>query len=377
MVFLGALMRGITTGMINNGISTLTGHIQIHKKGFHDDPSIENRITDPAIVRDALSRVLPDGALWTERVRVPGVAANARHSSGITLVGINPTMEAQISFIGKAITRGRYLHDQEDHGIVIGETLLEKFDTKIGHKLVLMSQSASGEVASKAFRIVGTFRAELKATEKQYAFVTKHAAQHMLGLKNQITEICILMRGSKGLESVKKSLHEYLPPEKYEVMTWQELLPLLKAYLKIYDEFIFIWYLVVFIAMGFGIVNTTLMAVLERVREFGLLQALGMRPIGIVAEVIAESFILLVLGMLGGNMLAIGCISWLSGRGLDLSNFAAGAEFAGMSRIIYPDLQVKDWLMANLVVLVLGLAVSCYPAIKASRYTPVKAFAHT
>ena len=154
------------------------------------------------------------------------------------------------------------------------------------------------------------------------------------------------------------------------------MLPFQTAYLKILDGFIWIWYLVVFVAMGFGIVNTTLMAVFERIREFGLLKSLGMKPWWILRGVLTESFILLVLGIIIGNMLAMISIVLLSHSGIDLSALAKGAEFAGMSRVIFPALELKDVLMANGIVMLLGLVVSAYPAIKAARFTPVEALAH-
>jgi ABC-type lipoprotein release transport system permease subunit len=377
MILLGSLMRGMAVGMIKNGISTLTGHIQIHHKGYRNDPAIENRISDPRVVEDVLRKVLPQDALWSPRVRVNAVASNARHSSGVTLVGIDPASEAGISFIGTAISQGRYLKPDEKNGILVGEALLEKFDTRPGRKLVLMSQDTHREIASRAFRIVGTFRAEMEATEKQYVFVNRTASQNMLKLKDGLSEIAILLPGKPDNPDVTDALKTALPSEKFEVHTWRELLPFQMAYLKILDGFMWIWYLVVFVAMGFGIVNTTLMAVFERMREFGLLKALGMKPWWILRGVLTESFFLLILGMIIGNLLAFICIFALARSGIDLSALAAGAEYAGMTRVIYPAIALKDILMSNLVVLFLGILVSAYPAVKAARFTPVEALAHT
>ena len=128
--------------------------------------------------------------------------------------------------------------------------------------------------------------------------------------------------------------------------------------------------------MGFGIVNTTLMAVFERMREFGILKSLGMRPWRIIRGVLTESFILLLMGMVGGNLLAI-LTTWpLAQSGIDLSALAAGAEYAGMTRIIYPLIDSRDVLVANTIVLLLGLFVSLYPAVKAARFKPVEAMVH-
>jgi ABC-type lipoprotein release transport system permease subunit len=376
MVLLGALMRGIAVGMVKNGIATLTGHVQIHHTGYRDDPAIENSIADTQAVERALIELLPPGAHWSGRVRVNAIVNNARHSSGVTLVGIDPTNEAKVSFIGTAISRGRYLGPNDSDGILVGEALLEELETKIGRKLVLMSQDTDQAIASRAFRIVGAFKAEMESTEKQFVFVTLATAQKMLKLGAGISEISILLpQGYENLE-VYHHLKSALPPDKFEVHNWQELLPFQTAYLRILDGFMWFWFLIVFVAMGFGVVNTTLMAVFERMREFGLMKALGMKPWLILREVLVESFLLLICGMLIGNFFGFLSIYALSASGIDLSALAAGAEYAGMTRIIYPAVAIKDVMVANLTVLLLGLLVSLYPAIKASRFTPVQALTH-
>jgi len=377
MIFLSAFMRGIIDQMVRNGISTLTGHVQVHQKDYRNDPGIENSMTEPGVLETVFNNTLPPDAIWTARVRVSAIASNARHSSGVTLLGADPVKEGKVSFIGGAITAGRFLTSGDPHGIVVGQALLDKFETKLGRKLVLMSQDTGQEIASKAFRIVGIFKAELESTEKQFVFVSLPAAQQMLKLGKGISEVSMILNGHGEADDVASALRKALPADDYQVQTWQEAMPMVSAMLKIYDSFIFLWFLVVFIAMGFGIVNTTLMAVYERIREFGLLKALGMKPWWIVRQVLTESFYLLVLGMIVGTGLGVLSILALSGTGIDLSAVAAGAEFAGMSRVIYPVIQGKDVVSANLVVFILGIIVSLYPAIKAARFTPVEAMAHT
>jgi ABC-type lipoprotein release transport system permease subunit len=377
MITLGALMRGMIEQMVRNGIATLTGHIQVHSRGYRNDPVIENSIVDPRSVEHALKELLPAGSRWSSRVRVNAVASNARHSGGVVLVGIDPAAEAAVSFIGDAIAQGRYLKDEDKNGIIIGNALADEFETRLGHKLVVMSQGSDREIASRAFRILGIFRAELEATEKQFVFVTTGASQQMLKLKKGISEVSILLPDHQKSDEVAAALQHTLPSEDYEVSTWKDLLPLLTAYLAISENFLYLWFLVVFVAMGFGVVNTTLMAVFERVREFGLLKALGMKPRWIVREVLTESCLLLILGMAIGNIFGLLTSFALSGGGIDLSALAAGMEYFGAPRIIYPVISGKDLVMANAVVFILGLLVSCYPAIKAARFTPVEAMAQT
>lgn len=363
--------------MIKNGIATLTGHIQIHAKGYRKDPVIEKNINELESIKTILEKHLPPGAEWTPRIRVKTFARNAKHMAPVTLVGIDPAMEKQVSFIGKAVTEGSYLQPGDKYGMIVGKALLEQFETKIGHKLIFTSPDTDQEIVSRAFYIVGVFRAELQATEKQFAFITMPAIQQLLKLQNIITEICIVLPDYHEAGRVRDALAAALPADVYDIQTWKELLPLLTAYLKIFDGFLLIWYLVVFVAMGFGIVNTTLMAVFERIKEFGLLKALGMKPQQIVKMVLTETFLLLILGVAIGNILGILTVFALSVKGIDLSAFAAGTEYLGFSRVIFPVIYLKDLIIANLVVLILGLIVSLYPATKAARFTPVKALAHT
>ena len=283
MVLLGSLMRGIAVGMIKNGIDTLTGHLQINHTGYRSDPSIENSINDLQRIERTLNEVLPDNAYWTARVRVNAVANNARHSSGVVLVGIDPRAEANLSFIGSAVSQGRYLADHDKNGILVGKALLDKFETKVGHKLVLMTRDTHQEIVSRAFRIVGMFTSEMQATERQFVFITRRSAQKMLQLKHGLSEVSIMVPEQQAAR-IASRIKQALSAQTFEVHTWRELLPFMTAYLKILDAFVYIWCLVVFIAMGFGIVNTTLMAVFERIREFGLQKSLGMKPWWIIAS---------------------------------------------------------------------------------------------
>lgn len=376
MIFLTALMYGMVEGMVRNSIITMTGDIQIHQKGYNNDPVIEHSINDPGPIEAKVQKLLPPGGHWAPRVRVNAIISNARHSGGVTLVGIDPAKEANVSFIGNAVKQGNYLKGNDEYGIMIGRALLKKFGAKVGHKVVLMSQDTTKNIASRAFRITGVFTAEMESTEKQYVYVTLPAVQKMLKLGSGISEVAIMLTQREQGDPLAAELRGDLP-KSLEIMTWKQLQPITVAYLAMFNGFIWLWYLVVFIAMGFGIVNTLLMAVMERIREFGLLKALGLRPRRIIAEVVTESLMLMILGMLVGNILGLTCTWAVADTGIDLSALAAGAEFLGMERMLYPVLRLNDVLTANITVLLLGVLVSLYPAVKAARFTPVEALSHT
>ncbi len=381
MIFLGALMRGMETEMIRDGVATLTGSIQIHHPDYLNDPVVENSMTESEALEKTLAQVLPSGSRWTRRIRVDVVASNARHSRGITMVGILPEKEKEISFIGNSVAEGRYLTAADKNKIIVGRALLKQFETKIGNKLILMGQNTNNEVASKAFRIVGSYRANLESVEKQFVFVPLSQGADMLMLGRNVSEIAILLPQldiSAQMEAkVADRLEAKIDSAEYDVRTWKELLPLMKAYVDMSDFFLYIWYFVVFIAMGFGIVNTTLMAIFERMREFGLAKALGMKPGQIIFGVLTESFFLLLIGIAAGNLAGFLSVAVIAEKGIDLSALAAGAEMWSMPKILYPEIWVQDVVVAGLVVFGLGLAVTLYPAVKAARFTPVEAMRKT
>jgi ABC-type lipoprotein release transport system permease subunit len=320
---------------------------------------------------------LPQNSIWAKRIRVNVVASNARHSTGITLVGIEPEKEARISFIGKSVFDGRFFEADDQNKIIVGAAFLKQFNTKIDNKLIIMTQDTNNQIASKAFRIVGVYRANLEAVEKQFVFVPIRDANKMLKLSGSISEISILLPQldihAKREGDLAERLKSALNDENLEIKTWKELLPIIKAYLDMSDFSLYIWYLVVFVAMGFGIVNTTLMAIFERMREFGLMKALGMKPLQIIKGVLIETFFLLLIGITLGNLAGFVSVAAIAKNGIDLSSLAAGVEMWGMPRILYPEIWIKDVTVACLVVLGLGLVVSLYPAVKASRFTPVEA----
>lgn len=378
MVVFGALMEGMMDQMVRNAVSTLTGNLQIQAPGFRDDPVVQNRMPDASPARLAAEKLAQRSDLkWAPRVRLEAVAQNARHTAGVTLVGIEADREKDVSFLGEAVVEGEMLPKSEANAILVGRALLEDFATKPGNKLILMSQDANGEIASRAFRIRGVFETSMEANEMQYVFVHLAAAQEMLEMGDGLTEVVLVTGGTGRADAVAAQLKAELPADGYRVYTFRELVPWLRAYMEIFGSYLIIWNLVVFVAMGFGLVNTMLMAVFERMREFGLLKALGMVPRRILGHILTESLFLLALGMLAGSLLSWLTVLLLAHTGIDISAFAEGTDMFGMSRVIYPRMTAFSLLAANLMVLVLGLLVCLYPAWKAARFTPVEAMRQT
>jgi ABC-type lipoprotein release transport system permease subunit len=368
MVALAAIVRGSMEQHIRKEILNLTGHVQISSLSYRDDPAVEHRF-QPSSALEAVLQREPITA-WGARVRVPAVIASERESAGVTLVGIDPARERGLSFIPGAITAGRYLESVDDPGLLLGRKLAEQLETALGRRVVLMSQNAGNQVGERGFRVVGIFDADPQAMETGYVFIGRTAAQQMLKIDSAVSEIAIMTPDRDRLVPVLASLRAAAPG--LHVAPWTELQPLLVLTEKVNNVILLIWFTVVFAAMSFGLINTLLMAVFERTREFGLFQALGMPPRYILGQVLTESLILLAFGLLLGNMLGWLNVYWLK-DGIDLSAFAQGLELVGVSPVIYPALSAADVLTANLLVTVLGIAASVYPAWRAARHVPVEA----
>ncbi|MCG6975198.1 MAG: FtsX-like permease family protein [Acidiferrobacterales bacterium] len=374
MVISAGMMVGIIEQQVRDTIFNLTGHAQIHNPEYRDDPAIEHSMPPPT---PAMLEILnsPKVKQWSSRVRLPAVVMSERESRGVTLVGIDPKHEQGLSLIGEPVVEGRALESIDDDGIVIGRRMAEKLETRVGKRIVVMSQNKNKEVADRGFRIVGLYRAELESTETAYVFTGRKTAQKLLGLNDDLSEIALITYSRDGLEPLVASLRQAAPT--LETKSWKELEPLMVSALKVYDNFMIIWYLIIFGAMAFGLTNTMLMAIFERTREIGLFQALGMRPRYIVGQVLMETFILLLIGVALGNLTGWFTSDVIFADGIDLTEFARGMESFQMSSIMRFQLEARDLITINLMVIVLGLLASLYPALKAARYVPVEAITRT
>lgn len=370
MIFMTALMRGMVNEMLRDGIRALPGHVQVHHPDFRDDPGINNLIDEPDD-RITASFDTAGFVAWSSRVRVPAVITSERDSRGVTLFGIDPVREQNITFVANDMTEGRFLEDADDSGVVIGVALADILETEVGKRIVIMSQDPDNEIADRGFRIVGLFKSKLEAYEKTMVFAGKTTAQKMLKVDGRVNEIVVLGDDYRNIEGVLTRTRD-ITDGRVEVLPWYELDTYLGSMLDVMDGFVLVWMIVIFLALSFGLVNTLVMAVFERVREIGLMLALGMRPSSILGQIIIESILLLMLGLAFGNALA-----WLTiiplMDGIDISIVAEGMEMFGASSILYPEMTMNDVVLANIVVLVLGFLASLSPAWRASRYDPIEA----
>lgn len=370
MIFMTALMRGMVNDMVRDGIRALPGHVQVHNPLYRDDPSVSNLIAMSDV--ELAERFSSAGIeRFSARVRVPAIISSERESRGVTLLGVDPIQEQSVDAIGSTIVAGTGLDTAASNGIVIGRKLAEKLETEIGKRIVIMSQDPDNEVADRGFRVIGLFEANLAIQEEAFVFAGRQAIQQMLGIGDRVSELAVMGDDYRDVRPLLATVRQLMGTND-EVLPWNELDSYLGSMLAVMDGFVLVWIVVIFLALSFGLVNTLVMAVFERVREIGLMLALGMRPSGILLQIVFESSLLLIIGLAIGNVLAIASILPLRG-GIDISIVAEGMEMFGASSILYPELQASDVVLANVVVLILGFFASLSPAWRASRYEPVEA----
>ncbi len=363
---MNSLIRGFQYDMQEAAVSNLTGHVKILAPGYLDDPSIEKSFT---LAKDWRPDVAPDELEgWAARIRIPAVIMSERETRGVQLVGVDPAQES-ISFLGTASFEGERLANAADRRVFIGQALAEQLNTDVGRRLVLITQGVDALNREAGFRIAGTYDTDGESLEKIFVFTGIERLQKLVDAE-VVTEVSIKLVGTPEEISIKDSLAVFF--DGLDVLDWQQLEPQAAAMFAFADAAIFIWFLIMMGALIFGLVNTLITAVMERVREFGMLRAVGMRPGAVVVQVVLESTMIMAvgvaLGLLGGWLFIV----WI-GEGIDLSQWAEGVDMFGMRSLLVPKLMVGDMVLVAAMSLFFGFFASLYPAWRAVKIKPLEA----
>ena len=368
VLVLNSLIRGFQFDMADAAISNLTGHVKVLAPGYRDDPSIQKSFE---LAEDFEPDVPPDQLVgWAARVRVPAVIMSERETRGVQLVGVDPAQE-HISFLGSAGIEGDPLAGPADKRVLIGAALAEQLDTGVGRRLVMISQGVDGTNREAGFRIAGTYDTDGTGIEKMFVFTGVETAQRLLET-SAVTEVSIRLQSEAQSfgDMLKRSMVSLFVD--LEVLDWQELEPQAAAMFVFADTAILIWFLIMMGALIFGLMNTLITSVMERVKELGMLRAIGMRPGAVVVQVVLESMIVMTAGIAIGVVLGYLYVGWL-GDGIDLTAFAEGMELAGARSLLVPHLLTPDVVQIVVLSLVFGGLASLYPAWRATRIKPLEA----
>ena len=375
LIFVRAFVDGADIQMIQNYTDLVSGQIQVHAEGFQKKMGLERSLSDFAKVGSELTSV-PGVLAVSGKIKNYVLVGSAEQSSGVLLIGIDPQKEKKVTTLHKHIRKGEFLSEGKDDQIILGKDLLDILNVGIGDKVVIMAQGADGSLASGAYRVCGALDTGSEEIDKGMALMTLAAAQELLVLDHKVSEFTIRAGDVYQLDDISRRLKEKFSGRHFEVLTWKEISPMLAQTLE-FDKVFFDLLLSLFIlVVAIGILNTILMGVLERIREFGIMLALGTKGRQVVGMVALESLFLGALGTAAGLALGIASALYFGWRGIDLAIFGKAFEGWYVGSVVYPRLFFRNMFLSSLIVLIISTLAALYPAWKAARLKPIEAIRH-
>ena len=380
MVFSFTLDDGSHEQWIDSGVRMGSGHVTVERPEYRISRRIDDRLPDG--VRRAAEQALqspdlaPRIAAQSAKLGITGLASSAAGSRPAQVVAVDPVAEAEFGTIDEQVVDGRYLEADDELTACVGVGLADSLDLELGSRFVVQAQDAEREIAGQLLRVVGIFRSGLPTIDQMMIHVPLATAGEWLGSAGDVTNVGVVLDDANAttwvVEQLESAMAEPVARGEVRVMGWQESEPTLAAAIAIdaLGNYILQGFLLVIIA--FGIVNTVLMSVMHRHREFGVLRALGLTPGQTGAIVLVEGLVLAAASGLIGVGLGILVMWYYLGDGLDMTAFMEGAEdltFGGaqVDPVIVPIFGV--WRMVQITAFIVGIgcASAVYPALRAMR----------
>lgn len=369
-LFVIALSAGLNeqrkVSVIENSIS----HVQYHHPEFLKDRNAKYVIDDIESVEASIQK---DSTVlnYTKRGLVNGMASSARGGNGVVISGIDPEMEARVTTIGEKVVDGAFLSDEGRFPVYIGQALAEKMNVHVRSKIVLTFQDSESEIVAGAFRVAGIYKTVSKKYDEMNVFVRLSDLEKLLHTDNGVNEVAVLLHDFEVIPPFVERQRSSYPELKIE--PWDEISPELGYADEMMEIFLYLFLGILLAALSFGIVNTMLMAVLERKRELGMLMSVGMNKARIFAMITFETIAIALAGGPLGILMAWLTIVYFQSAGLDLSFYAQGLEEFGIDPIVYPYLEFQYYWSLAIMVVIMAILASIYPARKALKMNPAQA----
>ena len=369
-LFICSFMDGFINEMMEESINHTFSHIQIHNPAFKGNNEIQYTIQQPQKVLAAVESN-PNVKAATLRNVAFGMAASPTTASGTKITGINPEQETKVTNFKIFIKQGTYFEGNSKNGVLVGQKLVEKLHIKMHSKIVLTFAGADGNIVSGAFRVIGIYKTSNAQSDLANVFINANDFNAMLGNDTTFHEIAMVLKDADQVDTVNAAFKKQFPTLKVE--SWKELSPETVT-LNDYVAFI-LWILmgVFMLGLGFAIVNTMLMAVMERTRELGMLMAIGLNKSRTFGMIMLETITLTFVGCPFGIGLSYLTVSYFGKHGISLAMFAKGMENFGMSAIDYPFLKDNVYWQIAIMVFCTALLAAIYPSIRAIRLKPAEA----
>ncbi len=372
MIQYAGLMEGFFAGMERNILELETGDLQVFAPGYRNMPSLHTRMEDPEPLLHGLEQ---SGYRAAARLLAGGLAAGRETSAGVTLLGIDIPRDAQVSRIHEQLLRGNWLDPEAPEGAVLGRRLAHTLGVDPGDEIVVLTQGADGSLANELYRVRGVLKNVGDRVDRTGVFLSAAAFRELLVLPGGVHQIIVRSPADTGLEPAAARVRELAGS--LDVKSWKQLMPTMASMLDSTQGVMYVMFLIFYLAVGILVLNAMLMAVFERIREFGVLKALGAGPGGVFGIIMIEVAIQTGIALAAGGLLSIPAGWYLSVKGIDMSRFG-GIAISGIAwDPIWRSAFRAETLLGPVLSLlgVVFLAV-LYPALKAAMIQPMEAIHH-
>lgn len=383
LVFMLSFQFGSYDTMINSSVKINTGHLQIQAEGYHEHHKMRLVVPDPDQVR-AMLNTIDQVAAYSSRARAFVLASSDTRSYGVMVVGIDPEKEAEISTLKNLIRKGRYLKPEDGRGEIagalVGRLLARNLQVTIGDDITILGQGRDGSIAATIFKVTGIYSSGMDGFDRGAIHVPLNVFQEIFAMGKAVHEIVVTGHQLKQVAKIRTAIQTDLAsmntPTPLKTLTWEELLPGLRQAIQMDLISGAIFYLILVLVVAFSILNTFLMAIFERTREFGVMMAIGTRPGRLTRLVLTESAGMSLIGVIVG--VAAGClITWyFQAHGIYLGDSAELLRQYGITGRIYPKLSLLSATLGPAIVLVITLLSALYPALKIRKLKPVEALVY-
>jgi putative ABC transport system permease protein len=368
-LFIMSFYSGIIRQRIDTAIKQEISHMQIHHPAFRDEGEIAYVIPEGEKIVDQISHI-PEVSQVTGRVVIQSMLASAFGSTGAVLMGIAPGTESLTTGLESKISKGTYFHPGKSHELLISEAMAKKLRLDVGRKAVITFQHLNGELVSMAYKIIGLYKTINRPYDEKYIFVDGTSVDSLAGIKGQIHEIAVLVHDETTLDTIMNQLKPQYPG--IELLRWDEISPELGLTVDVGNEMVYIFMGIILICLIFGIVNTMMMSVLERVAELGMLIAIGMTRLRIFVMILAETFFLVMAGCPPGVLLGWLSVYIAGSTGITLHFLEAVASSFGYSPVVYPFLDIRQIMIVIALVVGSALVSAIFPARRAIQCKPAE-----
>lgn len=372
VILYAGLMEGLLSDATEQMDNVGMGHVEITAPGWRAHRNAAESLAHPEKVLAGLD--LPAGSESGWRVLARGLASSARGSEGVEVQGVDWGREARLSAHVREVRQGERPAPGDERGILIGDKLAQRLRVRVGSKLRLMVQRADGEIGAELYRVRGIFHSLSPAISQRRVLVGEASARSLLGVGDVAHQVVIQLARAADADGVAANLRARLGPG-YDVRSYGELLPMLRNIERLGDAVVWLAALFIYGLVGLGILNTMLMSVLERTREFGVLRAIGTRPGRVVAQVLGESFWIATISGAAGLAVGLALTRYGSQHPLMIIGGGEALEYAGtvLRSGVTTKFSPGDALHAAALVYVMALVAALYPAWKVARLPPARA----